>query len=217
MSLFRLLYIILMIVLFGPRHGFAQDPHCEASSTVHRWSVGNDTGLGARWLSDREIPTGVNPWLDLLVLDLRYALAPPRSFESTPTRFDVQLDWLHWMLLEAGSTRPRFPITVYATWQIPRNSNFEWILSPGAYTELGSDRFVVDEQLVTRPAGALGMVGRAGVEGHIKSFDAFTYGLYLHTTLARNIGSDPNHLKITRNVTFGLEFVTSFGFKKVTL
>lgn len=173
-------------------------------------SYGLSLGLGLRYLSLVEIPDGAAPRLDLGVFELRRSLASRYRFGPAPARLDVQLDLPHAYWSTQATRWPRLPVCVYATWLRPTKRNHSLALSAGLYTEAGLDRFVRDEVLVRRPAGAAGVAGRVGRERHRRRVDR---GTYLRGVAGLSLGSDPDHPHVTRYLRLGIEHSWLWGRK----
>ena len=175
-----------------------------------RLSYGLSLGLGLRYLSLVEIPDGVAPRLDLGVVELRRSLTLRYRFGAAPARLDVQLDLTHAYWSTQATRWPRLPVCTYATWLRPTRRAHSLALSAGLYTETGLDRFVRDEVLVRRPAGAVGAAGRIGRERHRRLVDR---GTYLRGIAGVSLGADPDHPHVTRYLRLGVEHSWLWGRK----
>ncbi|MDG1479085.1 MAG: hypothetical protein P8R54_05805 [Myxococcota bacterium] len=193
---------------YGWRHTWSDSSEPQPASpsalqlSLRPWSYGLSLGLGLRYLSVVEIPDGVAPRLDLGVVELRRSLTPRYRFGAAPARLDVQLDLTHAYWSTQATRWPRLPVCVYATWLRPTQRAHSLVLSAGLYTETGLDRFVRDEVLVRRPAGAVGAAGRIGRERHRRLVDR---GVYLRGVAGVSLGADPDHPHVTRYLRLGVE------------
>jgi hypothetical protein len=166
--------------------------------------------------------------LDLAVWELRRAMPSLYEVRGAPVRLDLQTDWVYRRLTRAGTTSPRRPICVYATWLHPLKAEHSQLvlrprgsvrrdiarnlaLSPGLYTELGRDAIVVDEQLVYRPGATIALAGRVGVERVSSRAGAVTTGLYLRAAAGTMLSSDPEHPGASSYGRLGLETSVSWG------
>ncbi len=169
------------------------------------WGVGIECTLGARQMPYREMAGDWTTRLDWFALELRGPFPMALPVPHQPQRLDVQVDWLQTYFLAAGTTRPRLPVTAYATWLRPSWRRRDMAVSTGVYLELGLDRFVVEEQLRKRPGGTAAAAVRLGWERPRLWWDVTTVGFYIRAATGFSMGSDPNQLALTWYHRLGLE------------
>ena len=187
----------------GPQGTPSEGPAAE--DVRSRWSLGLEGGVGWRTLPDNEIPDGKTGRYDLAVLELRYVLPNAHRTNKTPARLDLQVDWLHFQWVVAATTRPRYPLCLYATWLKPFKPRRNTALSVGLYLEPGRDSFVVDEALAYGPAGTVALAWRVGRERARGLRKEIIEGTYLRGASGVMFGSDPNHLAVARYGRLGIE------------
>jgi hypothetical protein len=185
------------------------------SNPFFTWEIGSYYGISARKLPTRSVPDGWAPHLELFGLEVRHYLSKGEQIgflglDMQPDRMEFQLNWLQGYLTYQGMTRPRLPAAAYATWIAAEDGVNRLTKSVGLYTELGRDRFVVDEKLRKRTAGTIALAGRVGVE-RTGRLGRGNKGLYLYSVAGFSLGRDPNQIGLSPHVRSGLEYCTTFG------
>ena len=182
------------------------------STPQPKWSVGILFGVGARYQPPRAIPDGILVRPELFTLTLRHTLEKPIKLLHPYQRIDVQLNLYHSYVTQLGTTRARLPIGILGSNFIPTTHRSRLVYSTGAYTEIGRDRFVVDEKLVKRVAGTVAFAGRVGLERQRGIWKNRTAGLYWNAMIGLNLGRDPDHLLLSQYIRFGAEWNVSWGW-----
>lgn len=169
------------------------------------WTYGFELGVAIRQMPPGEIPTGVAPRLDLMVVQVRRALPGPPPFEPFPDRLDGQVDLLHLWATSSSTRRPRLPVCAYAVWLRPLNERRDLSLSAGLYTEWGADIYLFEEQLRRSAGLTLAPAARVGFERSRRRREASGAGVYLRVAYGVSFAREPDHLPVTRYGLVGLE------------